>query len=407
MAGTSIGRAAPVLISTAGTFTTSWRVSTAPIQSIRSRVKPDGASPTWDREPTRRSLGDRSGSCGRTSRTPPTTRDPASTESRAVRLTHHGFQVSTPRYSRDGRLFYSLATPQAFPALMELPRTDARAGGSPAEPRLVTTRYLGGAIGLWDSRLIIDELELVQSVALQSDLWMVDPRTGDRVRLTREARAGDPDVSPDGSTIVCTIQMADRRALATLQLGTGTRPTSPQPIVSETDAEFAVPRWSPDGRTIAAERRIRGGPAEIVLVDVCLETGAHARQPSGRTQRIAGMDARRRARAFRGGGRHRAVPDLPGRRGDGGGFAARRNGPKRAVSGRVRGRRARSVRRQHRRRLRSLHAAARRRAMDPGRGVGSGVEERDSRRGDRCPWRSSQALLSSSHVGADVLDANY
>ena len=97
-------------------------------------------------------------------------RDPASTESRAVRLTHHGFHVSTPRHARDGRLFYSLATPHGFPALMELRRTDARAGASPAEPRLVTTRYPGGAIGLSDSRLIVDELELVRSVALQSDL---------------------------------------------------------------------------------------------------------------------------------------------------------------------------------------------------------------------------------------------
>ena len=87
-----------------------------------------------------------------------------------MRLTHHGFQVSTPRYARDGRLFYSLATPHAFPALMELAAPDARAGGVAAEPRLVATRYLGGAIGLSGGRLIIDELELVQSVALQSDL---------------------------------------------------------------------------------------------------------------------------------------------------------------------------------------------------------------------------------------------
>ncbi len=216
--------------------------------------------------------------------------DPASTDSRAVRLTRHGFQVSTPRYARDGRLFYSLATPDAFPALMELSAADARVGGSPGEPRQVATRYLGGAIGLSDDRLIIDELEFVQSVALQSDLWMIDPRTGDRIRLTREARAGDPDVSPDGSTIVCTIQMADRRALATLQIGTGARLTSPQPIVSEADAEFAVPRWSPDGRVIAAERRIRGGPAEIVLVDVgSKQVRTLANLPGGRNASPAWM----------------------------------------------------------------------------------------------------------------------
>jgi hypothetical protein len=143
---------------------------------------------------------------------------------------------------------------------------------------------------LSDGRLIIDELELVQSVALQSDLWMVDPRTGDRVRLTREARAGDPDVSPDGSTIVCTIQMADRRALATMPIGAGTRPTSPQPLVSEADVEYAVPRWSPDGRTIAAERRILGGPAEVVLVDVASkQVRTLASLPGGRNGSPAWM----------------------------------------------------------------------------------------------------------------------
>ena len=46
---------------------------------------------------------------------------------------------------------------------------------------------------------------------------------------------------------------------------------------------FASPRWSPDGRHIAVERRARGGPSEIVLVDA--ETrGATvvATSPSGR-----------------------------------------------------------------------------------------------------------------------------
>ena len=218
------------------------------------------------------------------------TLDPAASDSRAVRLTHHGFQVSTPRYARDGRLFYSLATPHAFPALMELSAPDARAGGVAAEPRLVATRYFGGAIGLSGGRLIIDELELVQSVALQSDLYMLDPQTGNRDRLTREARAGDPDVSADGSTIVCTIQMADRRALATMPVGPGGRTTSPQLLVSETNVEFAAPRWAPDGRTIAAERRILGGPAEIVLVDVLSkQVRTLASLPGGRSGSPAWM----------------------------------------------------------------------------------------------------------------------
>ena len=37
---------------------------------------------------------------------------------------------------------------------------------------------------------------------------------------------------------------------------------------SGADAVFASPRWSPDGRRIAAERRLRGGQSEIVVVDL-------------------------------------------------------------------------------------------------------------------------------------------
>ena len=217
------------------------------------------------------------------------TGDSAANETRAVRLTHHGFQVSTPRYARDGRLFYSLATPHAFPALMELPRPDPAAPATPAEPRQVATRYLGGAIGVTADRLIIDELELVQSVALQSDLYSLDPQTGRRVRLTREARAGDPDVSPDGTTIVCTIQMVDRRALATMPIGASNAVTSPQLLISETGIEFAAPRWSPDGRSLAAERRKLGGPAEIVLVDIASKEVRTLAAPGGRSGSPAWM----------------------------------------------------------------------------------------------------------------------
>src|SRR5206468_12461479 len=40
-----------------------------------------------------------------------------------------------------------------------------------------------------------------------------------------------------------------------------------QIIVDQEDADFSGPRWSPDGRTLVAERRIRNGDYELVLVD--------------------------------------------------------------------------------------------------------------------------------------------
>lgn len=180
---------------------------------------------------------------------------------RAVRLTHHGFEVSGPRVAPDGRLFYSTVSPHDFPALMEI----ARPGEA---PRQVARRYLGTGIGFARGGLVVDEIDMVRGAALQSDLYLVDPQTGRRERLTRDARAMDPDVSPDGRFVACTIQMADRRALAIMPLAGAATVGSADILVSEPGTSFAAPRWSPDGARIAAERRRTGGPSEIVIVHV-------------------------------------------------------------------------------------------------------------------------------------------
>nr|MBA2305378.1 PD40 domain-containing protein [Acidobacteriota bacterium] len=174
-------------------------------------------------------------------------------ESSATRLTHHGFVVSAPAYSGDGRLFYSASNPHRFPALMAL-----RADGSTT---VVTTRVAGGRMTATASEIIFDQVEYVRSVAVQSDLFAVAPDGGRVRRLTRGARAGDPDLSPDGRTVLCTIQAADRRSIATLSADAVD--AAPSVLVSEPDVSYASPRWSPDGQSIVAERRTLNGPSEI------------------------------------------------------------------------------------------------------------------------------------------------
>lgn len=180
------------------------------------------------------------------------------------RLTHHGFNVTSPAYTADGRLFYSVSNPHGFPALMERL--------SDGSQRKVASRYQGNRLTAAGDTLVFDQLEFDGPVALYSDLYARPASGGATRRLTRGARAADPDVAPDGRTIACTVQQTGRRVLATLTLPAAGETAVPHALVSEEGTEFNSPRWSPDGRHVAAERRRLGGPSEIVLVEVA--TGA-------------------------------------------------------------------------------------------------------------------------------------
>jgi Tol biopolymer transport system component len=176
------------------------------------------------------------------------------------RLTTHGFNVAGARYAPDGTLFYSVANPHGFPALMSR-STDGHA-------TTVTSRYLGSRIGFAGDEIVFDQHEIVAQVGLQSDLYAVHRATGAVRRLTRHARASDPDVAADGRTIVCTVQRDEDRVLATLVIPDRGNGGEPVVLLDDPKSNWAAPRWSPDGTTIVAERRTVGGPSELVLVDV-------------------------------------------------------------------------------------------------------------------------------------------
>jgi len=184
------------------------------------------------------------------------------TDAAAARLTHHGFAVNAPRRAEDGTIYYDVASPDGFPALMRLPRD-----GSPSR---VAWRAVGGRTSVRGDWIVFDQVERVRSVALYSDLYAVRTAGGDVARLTDHARAADPDLSPDGARIVCTVQATGRRALALLDFKPSAVAT-PVVIVDDREADFTGPRWSPDGKTIVVQRR-RATGYEIVLVDV----GTHA-----------------------------------------------------------------------------------------------------------------------------------
>jgi hypothetical protein len=203
-------------------------------------------------------------------------------------LTHHGFMVAGPRFDPSAcsncpsRLIYSARTFDDFPALYEV-STD---GGI---PRRLANRYLGSTSAVSPGTIYFDQQELRRNAGLYSDMYALDRATGRVDPLTSEARLFDPDLSPDGTTLVGVQAKPGRRDLVLLKVMRTTAPAdgaqntqntfrTPRefaarskpaivPLVSGPDTQFNAPRWSPDGRTIVAERHVRGRQSEIVLVD--------------------------------------------------------------------------------------------------------------------------------------------
>jgi len=191
----------------------------------------------------------------------------------ARRLTHHGYITVGPRYVPGAcvdcgtDIVYSVRNPHDFPSLMRLPPV----GG----PQTITQRYLGSTAAVGRGAVIFDQQELHRNAGLYSDLFQLHLQSGRAYRLTHGARVGDPDLSGDGRAIVAVRQDRGRRDLIVFDV-TGTsgaldrqplRLGAPRVVASEADTQFATPRWSPDGRLIAAERRRRGWRSEIVVVD--------------------------------------------------------------------------------------------------------------------------------------------
>jgi hypothetical protein len=180
------------------------------------------------------------------------------------RLTHHGFVVGRPRWDVGGAaLLYAVRNPHGFPALVRTPIDTGR-------PGVLAERFLGEAVGVAEDVLIFDQRELARAVALVSDLFVFDRRTGRVRRLTRDLRALDPDLAPDGRRVALVVNRDGARlpALLSLERRNGALVAGELALLdSGADVVYGAPRFSPDGRRLAAERRRRGGPWEIVLFD--------------------------------------------------------------------------------------------------------------------------------------------
>jgi Tol biopolymer transport system component len=180
------------------------------------------------------------------------------TASRA--LTTRGVRQSGPRFSPDGKWIAFTDRGLTRFRSIHLIRPDGT-----GERELVKRN--GGSSLAWTpdgARIVYDEPDYHRLFAIRSDLKVIEVATGRRRRLTRGLRARDPDVSPDGRTVVFVRQRGDGSDLALVGLdGAGARDLTR----SDPETQWSSPVWSPSGDALAAARWLPGGRLDIVLVD--------------------------------------------------------------------------------------------------------------------------------------------
>jgi hypothetical protein len=192
------------------------------------------------------------------------------------RVTFTGHVARGPRFDREHSILYTRSDPHGLPALE---RVSTR--GAPTE--VLASRIGGEHVTTTGEAIYFDQLELDRSVALTGDLYRLDRSTGDVTRLTNGARLADPDISPDGQRMAVVAVRNGRRDLLLLpqeRLAELPRdaldrlPDCPAAVAAPcrvhgtaSPGMYAAPRWSPDGRFVAVERRGGTGVADIVTIE--------------------------------------------------------------------------------------------------------------------------------------------
>jgi Tol biopolymer transport system component len=187
------------------------------------------------------------------------------------RLTHdapgsrgEGF---APRFFADGTLVYGRANTTSGPAFVRL---DPATGKKRVLAELYSSAH---AVPTPDGRALVfhrtNYLPLRWRIsgashASWTDIFRYDLDTGELRELSRGRRAEEPDVSPDGTRIACTLGGPGSRKLAILPAGGGV----PRVVAGDVQGLAYSPTWSPDGKLIAYSRMKEGGFRDLHVYDV-------------------------------------------------------------------------------------------------------------------------------------------
>ena len=173
-------------------------------------------------------------------------------------LTRRGWETLYPRWLPDGSaLAYFDAGPDERAGLRRVSTTGRDLGR-------VTTIDGNGTLAIRSQREAIVAIgDVYREFSVYGDLYRVDLETGERYRITSGERATDPDVAPDGDTVVYAAHLPGGE-MALRRIGVDGR--GRETLFTRRGVQVSGPRISPDGRRIAFEYQ-EGGRRDIALLE--------------------------------------------------------------------------------------------------------------------------------------------
>lgn len=199
-----------------------------------------------------------------------------------ARLTTHGRTVYYPRFlprvARDGdaeQLIYFRDDSDERAGLWQLP-LEAPAKGARKETLVARTNGSSSAAFTPEGDLVFHGISTFRNIYDRDDLFRLprgarSPQGDERARrqLTRGLRAQYADVSPDGKSIVFTVNTKGTTYLEIANLAQDGSLQRRRDLVPSARFDQAyTPRFSPDGKTVAYSAWSAGGYRDIRLVDV-------------------------------------------------------------------------------------------------------------------------------------------
>ena len=170
-----------------------------------------------------------------------------------TQLTHDGRYVESPRWLGDTTIIYSAANGREV--------TSAYTVSLRGKVQRIGRRNgLGVNVVLPDGSIVFSQPDYIDPFQVRTDLYV--QRDGEQRRLTKGARLTQPDVRANGDIVAVQSVPGSTRLVKVSADGRTIVPLT----VGDARVQWGDPRWSPDGKSIAALRVRSGGLSEIVIV---------------------------------------------------------------------------------------------------------------------------------------------